>query len=166
MSFCDLASLRWDGAPCARLRDGGADLIEKWDEVWLLAVDRDRHVRRRDVETDVEVLVLRRLRDGVAEAASENVDVALVASSHRFRPATGVRLTNTASLMSAQSFSVAHASTTKGISAANGSAAKLSGPVGDGIGGIGKRIRSHHSEPFRVDRRAFSRATSSSFAAC
>ena len=53
--------------------------VEKRFEVRLLAVRGDRHVGRRDVEPDGEVLVLRRFGDGVVKPAAEQVDVALVA---------------------------------------------------------------------------------------
>src|SRR5262249_414522 len=70
------------GARNVRLTDSCADRaldgIEEDLKVRRLAVRGDRHVRRDDIEPDVEVLILRRCRDGMPEAAPEHVDIALV----------------------------------------------------------------------------------------
>ena len=60
-------------------RHGVPDLVKERQQVGLLAVTGDRHVRRDEVEPEGEVLILRSLGDGVGEPASEDVDVALVA---------------------------------------------------------------------------------------
>src|SRR5262249_34911658 len=52
--------------------------INEWLEIGRLAVRHDRHVRRRYVELNIEVRVLRRLRDRATEPAAEHADVALV----------------------------------------------------------------------------------------
>ena len=57
------------------LDDGGDERLE----VRLLAVRGDRHVRRRDVETERNVASRRRLGDSVSQPAAEQVEVALVA---------------------------------------------------------------------------------------
>ena len=54
-----------------RFADGAADLRIERHQARCLAVGCDRHVRRRDVEPDVELGLLRCLRDGVGQPAAE-----------------------------------------------------------------------------------------------
>ena len=81
------------------LLNGDPDFVEKRFEVRLLAVACDRHVRSRDVETDGKVFVLRRLRDRVARPHPK-MSMSRLSRDAEISPATGVRLTKTASRMS------------------------------------------------------------------
>ena len=98
-----------------RPRHGAADRVEKGIKVRLLAVRGDRHVRRRDVQPDAEVGILRRFRHGV-ESPQPNRLISRLSRAARMLPVTGVRLTQARSRVLALAV-VAHASTTKGISA-------------------------------------------------
>src|ERR1700733_4014621 len=61
-----------------RLCNGFLNLCHKWNGVWRLAICRDRHMGRRDVEPDRKVLVLWRFGDGVRKSTSEDVNLTLV----------------------------------------------------------------------------------------
>ncbi len=132
-----------------RLRHGVADRIEKRSEVRLLAVRRDRHVGRRDVQPDVEVLVLRRFGDGVREPASEHVDLPLVAS--RMDVAGNRRAVDAGDEPHVSALSAAQASTTKGIRRLRFDAERRFS-ARRGIGPVGKQFRTDSAEPLRLDR--------------
>ena len=98
-----------------RLRHRVTDRIEKRFEVRLLAVRRDRHVGRRDVQPDVEVRFLRCFGDGVSKPASEQVDLSLVAC--RIDVASDRRAVDADGDRPCLARSAAHASTTNGMAA-------------------------------------------------